>query len=881
MCLRKILVLVFLFLLVGVNGSYAGKIKNCVNCGGKKSDALLPTQLKDYTNNQICSKATSSANGIKAWNSSYGKLLNEAINRGLDCGADEMFVKSSSICRWISQSDRCDTDKKLVGGLKYSSVCYQSDFKKGNSRVRNFKSNLYNKIILSRNINCNLYGRNKLKKMTDFGVCVDALNKFSTSHGDINIITYDFDWNYTIAYNEAKKRGIDCTYVNARNAFPTHLFKKFNIKSTIASKQNKNPADRPLASISDSTVCYNATTTSNGTKIWNDRNANFVGEANYRSLDCGVEDINIASKITSKDKLKEFYSNLSSKKLCYQFKLNNHYDKFVKSESEIIINNEVKRRGLDCGIKSNETRKVVKQSTLPNCPKSGYKQNCYGSILYAHGGKYNGEWKNNFEHGFGEYAYSNGDKYVGNFKYGKKEGKGTFYFIDGSIYVGNYKDDQMNGKGSLTNINKEKYLGNFKENKKHGKGIIIKPNGSRKEVTYNYGFMNSDNKKKVKNKLADTSEEILCFFATVGYASWDLTNPNYVNEAKRRGIDCGINNSNSEVATSKPKKTKPSTSFQELEKEKQKRMALQRKANDEERKRKELEKRLALLEKKQKEQQQIKPKTIVSKKQKSEFPLKPIAINFPSASIKRDDIAVIIGNANYKKQGKDIPNVNPAYADAEGIKQYFMKAKGVREGNIIYLKDATNAQLLSVFGNDKSHKGKLFNYIKPNKSNVYIYYAGHGAPGKEGDAFLVPTDTDSQTIEFTGYPLSTLYSNLGKLPAKSMTVILEACFSGGSQSGSLISRASPIIIQPKKTFIPNNIKVIAAGSERQMASWEEDSSHSLFTKYFLKAMSGEGDANKDGNVSDKELKDYLSDTMTYLARRYYGRDQKVQIHNGG
>ena len=37
----------------------------------------------------------------------------------------------------------------------------------------------------------------------------------------------------------------------------------------------------------------------------------------------------------------------------------------------------------------------------------------------------------------------------------------------------------------------------------------------------------------------------------------------------------------------------------------------------------------------------------------------------------------------------------------------------------------------------------------------------------------------------------------------------------------------------------------------------------------------------NGKVSDKELKEYLSDTMTYYARRYYGRDQKVQIHNGG
>ncbi len=211
-----------------------------------------------------------------------------------------------------------------------------------------------------------------------------------------------------------------------------------------------------------------------------------------------------------------------------------------------------------------------------------------------------------------------------------------------------------------------------------------------------------------------------------------------------------------------------------------------------------------------------------------------------------------------------------------------MKAKGIKEGNIIYLKDATGSQLLGVFGNKEDYKGQLFNYIKPNKSNVYVYDAGHGVPsGSKGTAYIVPSDANAQTVTFSGYPLSTLYSNLGKLPAKSVTVILEACFSGGSQSGSLISRASPIIITPKKTFIPANVKVIAAGSESQMASWEQDSSHSLFTKYFLKAMSGEGDVNKDGKVSDAELKEYLSDTMTYYARRYYGRDQKVQIHNGG
>ena len=75
--------------------------------------------------------------------------------------------------------------------------------------------------------------------------------------------------------------------------------------------------------------------------------------------------------------------------------------------------------------------------------------------------------------------------------------------------------------------------------------------------------------------------------------------------------------------------------------------------------------------------------------------------------------------------------------------------------------------------------------------------------------------------------------------------------------------------------------VISAGAANQVASWEKNSSQSLFTKYFLKAMSGEGDkkpyGNKDGKVSLKELKKYLDDSMTYYARRYYGRTQTAQI----
>ena len=45
----------------------------------------------------------------------------------------------------------------------------------------------------------------------------------------------------------------------------------------------------------------------------------------------------------------------------------------------------------------------------------------------------------------------------------------------------------------------------------------------------------------------------------------------------------------------------------------------------------------------------------------------------------------------------------PRLADAEGIKDIHAN-KGCEEGNVIYLKDATGSQLLTVFGNQNTHK---------------------------------------------------------------------------------------------------------------------------------------------------------------------------------
>ena len=266
----------------------------------------------------------------------------------------------------------------------------------------------------------------------------------------------------------------------------------------------------------------------------------------------------------------------------------------------------------------------------------------------------------------------------------------------------------------------------------------------------------------------------------------------------------------------------------------------------------------------------------------ADFPSASLYLTFPRGAARPDDIAVIVGNADYDKLGKDIPNVKPAYADAAAFKRYVIEALGVREGNIIDLRDATGAQMVRVFGSPDNPRGQFYDWVRPGRSRVHVYYAGHGAPGgANGGAYLVPSDADGNRIDLNGYPLEVLYRNLGKLPAQSVRVVLEACFSGASQAGAVISNASPVFLKPKLAAVPPNVTVITAGAANQMASWEEDGSHGLFTKYFLKGTSGEADAapygNGDGRVSLEELDAYLNETLTYYARRYYGRDQTARI----
>ena len=243
-------------------------------------------------------------------------------------------------------------------------------------------------------------------------------------------------------------------------------------------------------------------------------------------------------------------------------------------------------------------------------------------------------------------------------------------------------------------------------------------------------------------------------------------------------------------------------------------------------------------------------------------------------------VAVIIGNRTY---AGDIPAVTFAHRDAEAFKHYVLDVLGFDPENVIDLRDATQARMWSTFGSRTSpDRSDLWAYLDPEGgSDVVVYYSGHGVPGVEDKrGYLLPVDADPNTAELNGYPIDVLYENLARLTeARSAAVYLDACFSGGSGGGGmLIESASPVYVGAALPETGDErLAVLSAATGEQLASWDREAGHGLFTHHLLDALYGKGDADADGQVTAREAKAYLDRHMTRAARRTYKRRQNASF----
>ncbi len=692
--------------------------------------------------------------------------------------------------------------------------------------------------------------------------------------------------------SEAVRRGLDCGVEERKK-----------IKTIMASKQIKDLSKRPLASVSDTSVCYNATITSSGSKVWNDRNENFVGEAKYRGLDCGVNKKSktiIAGNKDIADSIWTFYEDdgdvrlfLFRKDNTFKYKnLKTYYHMgkvFGNDDERWSITDNVVLISFNSGynkiyLNINDTRDVMKGIARN---KKGKVQGVIGKL----------EKK--------EVIFKNGDF----FKYRKPSPK----------IISKNVAETKKIKIKYADISKPKITKPSISSAEQEKQKTKEFNLSDLECFFAF----SD---KANCRVKRLSNLEICEYIK-GYKRGVETYDNYygsLKEAKRRGLNCGVGIKTQTITASKSKKqtfTKPIISSAELDAERQKRI--------------ELERKLAVMEAKQKQEQQridndtrvplleiISNKTqgkrgtvhgfardnvevaevtvngkpiylssngkfkfntyvpptgkklkievtdisgltsskIITLKGNKSFVDNPILFDDLNPLGKRvkpnkNSLALIVGVSNYENTKS-----RALYADNDALvfKDYASEKLGVPENRIkILINDGADEKdiLLSV-------QDWIRRTTKPNKSDIYIFFAGHGLASDDGKKmYLLPHDGSPRLLDDTAILRDRLFSDLKASNPKSVTVFLDTCYSGVTRNEEMLIAGRPIVIKSREQAIPDGFTIFSAASNEQISRPLEEAKHGMFSYFLMKGMEGDADVNNDNKVTVLELHNFVRENV--------------------
>ena len=419
------------------------------------------------------------------------------------------------------------------------------------------------------------------------------------------------------------------------------------------------------------------------------------------------------------------------------------------------------------------------------------------------------------------------------------------------------------------------------------------------------------------------SDREICVWAVNGN-NWDYTRQKIFQEAKRRGLSCGVGEaSGTEIASSTSTPTKTPSSA-ELEAERQKRIKL--------------EQQLVAIKAQQEQQQQ----TISSDTQ---IPLITIAsantkgkqgvirgrasdnvgvaevtidgnavavqsngsfeystfvpatgltvtvqatdmaglsskqtvslqrnVNIASASISfdrlnpigkpalknKDAIALIIGIGSYENI------IDAAYADKDALmfRDYAAEKLGIPESRIKTLinEDADIGEVLLGI------RKWIRRSTKPDKTDVFVFYAGHGIATATGEAYILPYDgrPEVDLLDRTALLQKELFAEIDKANPRNVTIFLDACYTGKARTGEVLmadANYRPIAIRPIDDGMPDNFTLITASSGDEFSGPLEEAKHGLFSYFLMKGMEGDADSNQDGRITAGELHQFVKENV--------------------
>ena len=245
----------------------------------------------------------------------------------------------------------------------------------------------------------------------------------------------------------------------------------------------------------------------------------------------------------------------------------------------------------------------------------------------------------------------------------------------------------------------------------------------------------------------------------------------------------------------------------------------------------------------------------------------------PTARKKRNNaVAIVIGVEKYQ----NIPPAPYAAHDAEIMAKYFKETMGIEKVITHIDNEVSGFFFINTFD---PNNGNLMKLINKGETDVFVYYSGHGIPEKDGkDVFLFPSDGKLEMLQVMGYSMNKFYENLNAMGAKSVTVILDACFTGSSRTSEKFTaenvsntkgvKIRPLAIMPWQAN--PNFRVFTSSTNEQTSLGFDASETGLFTYYLAIGMQGDADENKDKTITAAELRNFVTSKVSETSKKIRG-----------
>lgn len=225
--------------------------------------------------------------------------------------------------------------------------------------------------------------------------------------------------------------------------------------------------------------------------------------------------------------------------------------------------------------------------------------------------------------------------------------------------------------------------------------------------------------------------------------------------------------------------------------------------------------------------------------------------------------AIIFANEDYK----NVASVPFAKNDGAVFQKYCQKTLGIPTTNIHYVENASYNDIRIQLAWLKD----VCDAFDGNAS-VIVYYAGHGIPDEDSkSAYLLPVDGDSRYVQ-SAYKIDDFYQKLGAMNAKSVTVFVDACFSGSKREQGMLSSARGLALNAKRGVPQGNMVVFSAATGDETAYPDREQQHGMFTYYLLKKLQ-----ETKGDISLKDLGDYITTNVRQQSIVKNGKTQTPTV----